>query len=86
MRLKPAPGATTFPIDYFLTDAQGHVFQGELWSQNVEVLPMNIPRGLSYLELSVKPKETDANGVPSFPIVVELDGLELSDIDLNPRK
>ena len=31
MRLAPGPEATTFPIDYFLTDAQGHVSQGELW-------------------------------------------------------
>ena len=42
---------------------------------------MNIPRGLSYLELSVKPKESDPK---SFPIVTELDGIEISDVDLNP--
>ena len=27
IRLMPAPEATTFHIDYFLTDAQGHVYQ-----------------------------------------------------------
>ena len=30
MRLTPGPAATAFPIDYFLTDAQGHVFQGAI--------------------------------------------------------
>jgi hypothetical protein len=83
MRLAPAPGAAAFPIDFFLTDAQGHVAHGQLWSQNVEVLPMNLPKGLSYLELSVKPKETDGNGVSSFPFVVELEGVKLSDIESN---
>jgi hypothetical protein len=82
IRLAPAPGATTFPIDFFLTDAQGHVAHGQLWSQNVEILPMNLPKGLSYLELSVKPKATVENGVSSFPVTVELDGLKLSEIDL----
>jgi hypothetical protein len=80
MRLAPAPGATAFPIDFFLTDAQGHVAKGQLWGQNVEVLPMNLPKGLSYLELSVNPKETDENGVSSFPVVMELDGVKLTDI------
>jgi hypothetical protein len=79
LRLTPAPGATTLPIDFFLTDAQGHVFPGQLWSKNVEMLSVNLPRGLSYLELSVKPKGTDANGVLSYPIVAKLDGVELSD-------
>jgi hypothetical protein len=83
MQLAPALGATTFPIEFFLTDAQGHVSHGQLWSQNVEVLPMNLPQGLSYLELSVKPKETDGNGVLSFPVVVVLNDIELSDIDAN---
>ena len=44
---------------------------------------MNLPRGLSYLELSVKPKEVDPNGVPTFPIVAKLDGLEISDVELS---
>jgi hypothetical protein len=82
MRLVPASGATNLPIDFFLTDAQGHVSHRELWSKNVEVLPMNLPRGLSYLELSVKPKNSEPGGVPLFPIVAELDGFEISDIDL----
>ena len=86
MRLAPAPETTTFPIDYFLTDAQGHVFQGETLGKNVEVMRMNLPRGLSYLELSVKAKESDPNTGQSFPILAELDGLEISDIDLNPGK
>jgi hypothetical protein len=86
MRLTPAPEATTFPIDYFVTDAQGHVFQGEIQSKNPEVLRMNLPGGLSYLELSVKAKNSDPNTPPSFPILAELDGIEISDIDLNPGK
>ena len=44
MRLGPGPDGTTFPIDYFTTDAQGHVLPGELWGKNVEVLRMNLPR------------------------------------------
>ena len=36
IRLAPAPETTTFPIEYFLADAQGHVFQGEFWGKNVE--------------------------------------------------
>jgi hypothetical protein len=83
MRLAPVSETATFPIDFFLTDAQGHVSHGELWNENVEVLPMNLPRGLSYLELSVKPREVDPNGVPSFPIVAKLDGLEISDVELS---
>jgi hypothetical protein len=86
MRLAPGPEATTFPIDYFLTDARGHVSQGELWSKNVEVSRISLPRGLSYLELSVKAKEGDPNTAPSFPILAELDGIELSDIDSEPEK
>jgi hypothetical protein len=83
MRLAPGPEGTTFPIDYFLTDAQGHVLPGELWGKNVEVLRMNLPKGLSYLELSVKAKESDPAGL-SFPELAELDGFEISDIELNP--
>ncbi len=86
MRLAPGPEATTFPIDYFLTDDQGHVSQGEIWGKNVDVRRMNFPRGLSYLQLSVKAKESDPNTGPSFPILAELDGIEISDIDLNPGK
>ena len=36
------------------------------------------------MQLSVKAKEGDPNTVPSFPILAELDGIELSDIELNP--
>jgi hypothetical protein len=86
MLLAPAPEATTFPIDYFLTDAQRHVSQGELWGRNVELLRMNLPRGLSFLELSVKAKNGDPNATPSFPILAELDGIEISDVDLNLGK
>ena len=86
MRIAPAPETTTFPINFFLTDAQGHVSQGELWGRNVELLRMNLPRGLSYLELSVKAKESDPNAGLSFPVLPELDGMEISDIDLNPGK
>ncbi len=31
MRLAPVSGTATFPIDFFLTDAQGHLSHGELW-------------------------------------------------------
>ncbi len=84
MRFTPEPAAKTFLVDYFLTDAQSHVFQGEIRGQNLEVLRMNIPRGLSYLELSVKGKQSDPNTGPLFPILTELDGVEISDIDLHP--
>jgi hypothetical protein len=84
MRIGPAPETTTFPINFFLTDAQGHVSQGELWGRNVELLGMNLPGGLSYLELSVKAKNGDPNTAPSFPILAELDEVEVSEIDLNP--
>jgi hypothetical protein len=33
------------------------------------------------MQLSVKAKKSDPNTVPSFPIVAELDEIELSDID-----
>jgi hypothetical protein len=86
MRLAPAPEATIFPIDYFLTDAQGHVLPGELWAKSVEVVRMNLPRGHSYLELSVKGKSSDPNAGASFPDLAELDEVTLSDIELNPGK
>jgi len=86
IRLAPGPEATTFPIDFFLTDDQGHVSQGEIRNKNVDVRRMSFPRGLSTLELSVKAEDSDPNTVPSFPIVAELDGIELSDIDSHPGK
>jgi hypothetical protein len=49
-------------------------------------LRMNLPRGLSYLELSVKAKESDPNAGLLFPVLAELDGIEVSEIDLNPGK
>jgi hypothetical protein len=87
MRLAPAPETTTFPIEYFLADAQGHVSQGELWGKNVDVRRLNFPLGFSTLRLSVKTKkESDSNAGPSLPILAELDGIELSDIELNPGR
>lgn len=84
MQLGPGPEATTFPIDFFVKDDQGHVSQGEIWDKNVEVLRMNLPRGLSSLELSVKAKESDPNVAPSLPILVELHGIEISEVDVKP--
>jgi hypothetical protein len=84
MWLAPAPKVMTFPIDYFLTDAHGHIAQGELGSKKVQILRMNLPKGLSYLELSVKAKENDSNTGPPFPTLAELEGVEISDVDLNP--
>ena len=81
IQLAPGPEATTFPVDYFLTDAQGHVLQGQLWRKSVEVLRINLPKGLSYLELSVKAKVSGSNAAPSFPTLAELDGIEISNVD-----
>ena len=87
IRLAPAPETTTFPIEYFLADAQGHVSQGELWGKNVDVRRLNFALGFSTLQLSVKTKkESDSNAGPSFPILAELDGVEISDIDLEQEK
>ena len=57
IRLAPAPEITTFPIEYFLADAQGHVSQGELWGKNVDVRRLDFPLGFSTLRLSVKTKK-----------------------------
>ena len=84
IRLAPAPDTTTFPVDFFLTDDQGHVSQGEIRGETVEVRRINFPRGLSDLELSVKAKKSDPNAGLSVPVLAELDGIELSDIELNP--
>ena len=84
MRLAPAPETTTFPLDFFLTDAQGHVSQGEIRGAAGEVRRINLPRGLSGLELSVKARRSDQTAGLSFPVLAELDGIELSDIELNP--
>jgi hypothetical protein len=84
LRFSSAREATTFPINFFLTDAEGHVFQGKTEGKNLEVFRMSLPRGLSSLELSVQAKDGNPNTGQSFPIVAELDGMELSDIVLIP--
>jgi hypothetical protein len=82
--LAPGPDATIFPIDYFLGDNQGHVAKGELWDKFVDVRRTSFPRGLSTLQLSVKAKDSNPNAAPSYPILAELDGVELSNIDFIP--
>jgi hypothetical protein len=86
MRFAPGPEATVLPIDFLLTDDQGHVSRGEIRGETIDVRRMNFPKGPSYMQLSVKAKESEPNATPSFPIVAVLDGVELSDIDLNPGK
>jgi hypothetical protein len=83
MRLAPAPAATSFPIDFFLTDDQGHVSQGELRNPTVEVRRVNLPRGLSTLELSIKTKESDPDIALSFPVLAELDGIEIGAVEFD---
>jgi hypothetical protein len=80
MQFAPGPEATTFPISYSLTDDQGHVSQGEIWGKKMDVRRMNFPRGLSRLRLSVEPRESDPDTNQSFPILAELDELEVRDI------
>jgi len=77
---------SALPIDYFLADEHGHVSQSELWGRYVDVRRMNFPRGPSYLQLSVRAKESGPNRGPPSPILAELDDLEISDIDLEPGK
>jgi hypothetical protein len=86
MRLTPGPDSTTFPIDYCLADDQGHVSEGELWGRNVEIRQINLPQGLSKLQLSVKVKGSAPNPGPSFPVLAMLDDLEITDIHLHPGK
>jgi hypothetical protein len=80
MRLVPGPEATTFPIDFFLADDQGHISQGEIRGETNDVRHIDLPRGPSYMQLSVKAKQNDSNTGRSFPIVAELQDLEISDI------
>jgi hypothetical protein len=81
IRLTHGPRTATFPIDFALTDTQGHVFQRELRAENPEPLRMQLPKGLSYLELSVKTKANKPSTDPSvFPILAQLDGIEISDV------
>jgi hypothetical protein len=84
MRFVPGLKATILPIDYFLTDDQGHISQGEIRGETVDFRGVNFPRGPSYMQLSVKAKEGGSNMAESFPVVAELDGIEVSDIELNP--
>jgi hypothetical protein len=84
MRLALATEITAFPVDFFLTDDQGHVSQGEIRGPIVEVSKINLPRGISDLELSVKARKSDQNAGLSVPVLAELDGIELSDIEYNP--
>jgi hypothetical protein len=86
MRLAPGPEVTILPIEYFLDDAKGHVFQGEISTRKVEVFRTNLPRGLSYLELSAKAKQSDPNTRTSYPILAELGGIEISEIEMKPEK
>jgi hypothetical protein len=82
MRLTPGPKAAMFPVNYFLTDARGHVLQDEIQGKAPQVLGMNLSRGLSYLELSVKEKYGDPSAPLSFPILASLDQVEITETDL----
>jgi hypothetical protein len=84
LRLVPGFEPTTFPVDYLLTDNQGHVYQGAIRDKGVDIRRMNFPRGLSTLQLSVKEQGKDPNIAPSSPIIAELDQLEISDVDWKP--
>lgn len=87
IRLTLGPTVSAFPIDFFVTDAQGHVLQGEVGNKNPEPLRMNLPKGFSYLELSVKAKQSNPQTVPTlFPILAELDGIEVSEIASSPSE
>jgi hypothetical protein len=86
MQLMPGPAAESSPVDYFLTDADGHVFQGSIAGKSLEVLRISLPRGLSYLELSVKSKDSSPNSEQAFPILAEMGSIEISDIALIPGK
>jgi hypothetical protein len=83
MRLVTTPAATVLPVDFFVADAQGHVSQSELWGKNVEALRMDLPRGLSYLEVSVKAKGGELE-IGSYPILAKLDEIEINEIDAKP--
>ena len=57
---------------------------GELRGGTVDIRRIDFPRGLSTLQLSVRPKESNPSKGPSIPILAQLDGVELSQIDLHP--
>jgi hypothetical protein len=81
IRLTYGPRTTTFPIDFALTDAQGHLLQRELRTENPEPIRVNLPKGFSYLELSVKAKANEPQtGQSVFPILAQLNCVEISDI------
>jgi hypothetical protein len=84
LRFTPGPAATA-AADFILTDAQGNVCQSEIQGGNSDVWRTNIPRGLSFLELSIKVR-SEGGQAPgtSIPILAELDGIELSEIDAKP--
>jgi hypothetical protein len=84
LRLAAAPQTTAFPIDYFLANEQGYISQGEIRGETVDVGRMNFPKGISRLLLSVKARDRDPNTGPAPPFIAELDGLEITDIDLEP--
>jgi hypothetical protein len=85
IRLTRRSTAIASPIDFLLTDVQGHVIEGEISGNNGEPLRMELPKGLSFLELSVKAKGSNPPADQSvFPILAQLDGLELSDVNLTP--
>ena len=46
-------------------------------------LRMNLPRGLSYLAVSVKAKGSQLN-IGSYPILAKLDWIEVNEIDAKP--
>jgi hypothetical protein len=66
MRLSPGPEATTFPIDFFLADEQGRVSQGEIRGEAVDVRQIDLPRGASYMQLSVKAKVSEPKMAQTF--------------------
>jgi hypothetical protein len=84
IRLAPGPERTALPVDYVLADDQGHISQGEIRDENVEVRQMNFPLGYSVLQLSVKAKDNDSTAQTLFPILAELDGIEITHVNLGP--
>jgi hypothetical protein len=86
MRLRPGPDATSIPVDYILTDEQGHFSPGKIRDETFDFRRINIPQGFSSLQISVKAKESDPDVTKSFPTLAVLDEVELSNIDLNPGK
>jgi hypothetical protein len=84
--LRPAPAQSTFPIDYFLADDQGHVSRGEIRAETIDVRRVNFPPGLSALKLSVKSNDSDQNTGHHFRSLRSWMEFEISDIVLNAGK